>query len=287
MPNPRAHDPNDGLPHFFRHKAIQPSFLFYVTIYDEQLNKFLNGGGRTPLNTEEQIKSGAGGSTFGHDGIKEWMVASCELPFYDFNKEYSNYSKASGAINTFPQLNHDGFEFTIKFEEDNHGTIQSLIHHFSNRIIDSDGYYRPKKQRIIGDASNGGIFELRIERNERNRGAWAKTFTTVTFFEAYFLKSSTASFSYDATDKVTYDITFNCDYYRVDYGDDFQFSYDDRIKSLQELQAYRTTSVAKTISSSRNPNNGNVSARTNFTNSYNQRIRGRTRDTWEGRTRED
>jgi hypothetical protein len=222
-----THNNKDGLVHFYNYKSVQPTFLFYVTIEDDGITKFLNGGRRTPLNgqTERDVRGASNKKeAFGQDCIREWMVASCEIPFFKFSKQKQQLGPF---VNSFPILDHDGFEFTIKFEEDNHGTIHSLIEHFSNRNIDKDGYYRPKEERYIGaDAKKGETFKIKIERNERNLGAWDKTFTTVYFKNVYFLTASTASFSYDATAALTFDLTFNCDYYEIDYGDEDKFSYE-------------------------------------------------------------
>ena len=127
-----------------------------------------------------------------------YHAISVELPNYEFKKEKMEYGPF---VKNFPVLSHDGFEFTIKFEEDNKGSVKNLIHSLIRRNIDSDGYHKPYADTMIKDIV---VSVYQADGTNVN-----KTF----FKNCFYLKASTAQYSYDDGKQVFYDITFNADHY--------------------------------------------------------------------------
>lgn len=129
------------------------------------------------------------------NGLRSYHAVACEIPDYSFEKiEYY----AGPFVKTVPVLSHNGFEFTIKFEEDSVGTIKQLISELIRKNINSEGYH-----------SSTLIPSILVSAFDNE----ARNVMTVDFKNCYYLKSSTANFDYASNGKITYDITFNADHY--------------------------------------------------------------------------
>lgn len=138
------------------------------------------------------------------DELIDVYANSVELPAgYDFKKEYYH---AGPFMKSFPVLEHNGFEFTIKCTEDDRGTIRALIETLNRRIINENGYYN--------HYSNMAIPEI-IVSILRNDGTEIKS---VHFENCYLLKSSVPTFSYTTSDKIEYELTFNADHFNTQDG---------------------------------------------------------------------
>ena len=172
--------------HFYTHKTIQRSYNYLV--YFSLSNSLIRKLGSTQ-NELERL---------------DMYATSVELPGgYDFKKEY--YAVGS-FVKSFPVLDHNGFEFTIKFEEDDQGTVKNLINVLTRSIIDSNGYYKKFNDAVVDNI---------IISTYRHDG----TNVYKAFFEnAYLLKSSNPTFSFNSSEKIEYDLTFNADHFHIDFG---------------------------------------------------------------------
>lgn len=138
--------------------------------------------------------------------ILEHHAVSVELPNYDFKKE--EY-RIGPFVKNFPVLDHNGFEFTIKFEEDDIGTISNFIDMLTRKNIRSTGYYNTLSNTVIDN------IVVEVTRNDGVRVC------SYTFKNCFMLKASTVTYSYDTNEKISYDITFNADHILKDYGKAF------------------------------------------------------------------
>lgn len=167
---------------FFTRKTIQRSYNFMV---------------RFDLGDSSLLENMAGYQLFEHHAI------SVELPNYDFKKE--EY-RIGPFVKNFPVLDHNGFEFTIKFEEDDVGTISNFIDILTRKNIRSSGYYNTLTNSVISN------IVVEVTRMDGVRVC------SYTFKNCFMLKASPATYSYDTSEKITFDITFNADHILKDYG---------------------------------------------------------------------
>lgn len=180
MADERGNFLNDGgaltsrTANFYIHKDIQRSYNFMV-YFDE---------------------SDTTGSSFSN--LHSYHAVSVELPNYAFKKE----DKQVGPfVKSFPILDHNGFEFTIRFEEDSDGIVEKLIRKLVRRNIDSDGFNRSYKETMI-DHIVVSIYQANGDNVRK-----------VYFKNCYYLKASTANYSYEDGKQIFYDITFNADHF--------------------------------------------------------------------------
>lgn len=162
---------------FFTRKTIQKSYNFMVRFDLSDLNDF-------------------SGNLF------EYHAVAVEIPNYDFKKE--KY-EIGGFVKTFPVLEHNGFEFTIKLDEDDQGTISSFVDYLIRKNISSDGYYKLYKDTVIS--------QIVIEISRDDGMIVSKHY----FENCYFMKQSTINYDFSTNDKIQYDITFNADHYYKEY----------------------------------------------------------------------
>ena len=134
--------------------------------------------------------------------LEYYHSTSVELPNYEFKKE--EY-RVGNFVKTFPVLDHNGFEFTIKLEEDDQGTISNFIDFLVHKNIGSDGYYKTLANTII---------DRIVVDVQRSDGVVVYKHH---FEKCYFLKASTPTYSYNTSDKIEYDITFNADHMFKEY----------------------------------------------------------------------
>lgn len=137
-------------------------------------------------------------SIFNRGGLQTYHAVSVELPNYEFDKE----DKQIGPFTkNFPVLNHKGFVFTIKFEEDSDGTVEKLIRSLINRNIDTDGFNRPYSDTVIKNIVVS-VFQANGDNVRK-----------VYFKNCFYMKASTANYSYEEGKQIFYDITFNADHF--------------------------------------------------------------------------
>lgn len=132
------------------------------------------------------------------DTLSSYHAVSVELPNYSFKKEDK---QIGNFVKSFPTLDHNGFEFTIKFEEDSLGTISKLIHKLVSRQISPDGFHTPYSNTIIDHI----VVSVYTSTGDNVKKIYFKN--------CYYLKASTAMFSYEDGKQIFYDITFNADHY--------------------------------------------------------------------------
>lgn len=169
---------------FYDKKSIQRAFNFLVYFNESEIDY-----------------KGSMGDRY---GLRSYHAVSVELPDYSFNKIETF---AGPFVRTTPVLSHNGFEFTIKFEEDEKGTIKQLIHNLVRLNIDDKGYHHNK---VI---SNIDVAVFTPDGGNRAIGGHSYR---VSFKDCYFLKASPATYDYSSNEKITYDITFNADHYYAD-----------------------------------------------------------------------
>lgn len=180
---------NDGGPlssktlNFYTKKTIQKTYNFMVY-----------------FDMSDSIKNMLGS----HDMISEIHATDVEVPSYDFKKEILNIGPF---IKSFPVLDHNGFEFTIKVDEDDQGRIRNFVNLLTRRIIRPDGYYNSYRNTVIDQ------IVVSIFRHD------AANVNRIYFKNCYFMKASTSNFSYSTNEKLTYDLTFNSDHNRIYFGD--------------------------------------------------------------------
>lgn len=168
---------------FYTHKEIQRSYNYIVYFSKSFMRRLF------PSNfTDEQ---------------RDLYATSVELPAgYDFKKEY--YTIGS-FIKSFPVMDHNGFEFTIKMEEDDQGTVKKIIEKLNQQIINSNGYYNTYSDMKIPE------IQISVFRPDGLNVYKAK------FKNCYLLKSSVPTYSYNTSDKIEYDLTFNADHFETEY----------------------------------------------------------------------
>lgn len=162
---------------FYQHKEIQRAYNFLV-YFDLSDNIFTKEG----------------------PSLASFHAVSIEIPNYTFDKDWLDAGPIKKA---FPILKHDGFEFTIKFEEDEQATIQKLIRRLTSRNVDSLGFNRPYKDTVLSE----------IVASIYTQDAW--NIYKIYFKNCFFLRASTANYDFYSGDKITYDITFNADHYEI------------------------------------------------------------------------
>jgi len=159
---------------FYRFKDIQRAYNFIVYFEDSE--------GADPI----------------FSWVKSYHAVSVELPNYAFKKE----DKQVGPfVKSFPVLDHNGFDFTIKFEEDSSGSVEKLIRDLVNRNIDVDGFHRPYNETVISNI----IVSIYQANGDNVRKVYFKN--------CYYLKASTANYAFEDGKQIFYDITFNADHF--------------------------------------------------------------------------
>jgi hypothetical protein len=163
---------------FFRFKEIQRSYNFIV-YFDE---------------TKDDIVS----------NLPSFMCTGIEMPEYSFKKEYMYYGPF---VKSFPILDHNGFEFSLKLEEDNEGNVKNLINYLVNKNIKKDGYYNTYKDTVLNQ----------IVASVYTHDGW--NVYKNHFRNCFFLRSSTVNYTWNSSEKIEYDLTFNCDHFFTQWNE--------------------------------------------------------------------
>lgn len=132
--------------------------------------------------------------------LASFHAVSIEIPSYTFDKDWLDAGPIKKA---FPLLKHDGFEFTIKMEEDKVASVNKLIRRLTSRNVDSEGFNRPYKETVLSE----------IVASVYTQDAW--NVYKIFFKNCFFLRAQTANYDFYSGEKITYDITFNADHYEI------------------------------------------------------------------------
>lgn len=168
----------DRIKNFFENKTIQRAYNFLV-YFDESI---------------------AGGVENVFSDLRAFHCTSVEIPEYSFEKEYIYYGPF---VKSFPIYKHNGFEFTMKLEEDEGCTIKSFIQSLIKRQIGNDGYYKSYTNTVLNQ------IVISVFQHD------AYNSFKIYMKNCYFLKASTTNYAYESANKIEYDVTFNCDHYVV------------------------------------------------------------------------
>jgi hypothetical protein len=129
--------------------------------------------------------------------IRAWQCQSVTVPQYSFKKVTQYYGPVPRSA---PEMDSDGFEVVFTFVEDDHGTILNLINWLQRSIINGDtGNYTPPDAvkipviSVISENDNGAPIAMH------------------TLHDAFYLNSTGTPYDYTGNDKITYNVTFNCD----------------------------------------------------------------------------
>jgi len=164
---------------FFSTKSILPNYRFYVTIID--------------IPNEDKPKIPI---------IQPQHDISVYIPDYDFKKETQKYGPLA---KSFPILDYDGLELSMVLEEDEFGTIGSLVNELKSRIVRRDGLYIPPAlntiDRIIVEVENDRELPVAV----------------YTYRDCFFLKADQTEYNYGGNESVKYTITLNANYYSVKF----------------------------------------------------------------------
>ena len=163
---------------FFRNKTVQRAYDFIV---------YFGESGNSEVSN-----------------LKSYMCTGIEMPEYSFKKEYMYYGPF---VKSFPILDHNGFEFTLKLEEDEYGSVKTLIQYLTNKNIKKSGYYNTYKDTVIPQ------IVASVYRND------AVNIYKNHFRNCFFLRSSTVNYTWNSSEKIEYDLTFNCDHFFTQWNE--------------------------------------------------------------------
>lgn len=135
------------------------------------------------------------------EDMSSYHAVSVDIPDYQFQKEQF---KAGPFVNTFPVLNHEGFNFSIKMEEDYNGRVKSLIIGLTSKIIADTGYYNALDIAMIPQI----VVDVYRPNGDN---VWK-----IKFLNCYFLKADGGNYDYSSNEKITYTLEFNCDHYFIE-----------------------------------------------------------------------
>jgi hypothetical protein len=136
-------------------------------------------------------------------GLSSYHAVSVDVPDYAFAKEQF---KAGPFVNTFPVLNHEGFAFSIKMEEDFQGRVKELIMHLTSRIINANGYYNKMSNMFIPQI----VVDVYRDNGDN---IWK-----IKFLNCYFIKADGGTYDFSSGEKITYSLEFNADHVEVVSG---------------------------------------------------------------------
>lgn len=134
--------------------------------------------------------------------IRPFHILKIDLPTsYGFQMEKMQIGPY---VYTWPTMKHDGFDFTITFEEDDKGTIAKMIHVFQSMIVsdndDADGTYKTQMENRIGYVT------INIYDDAGNE------VQTIIFRSVYFLNATGLNLDYESNDSVKYVVTLHSDF---------------------------------------------------------------------------
>lgn len=170
----------------FKSKSIQKNFKFIVD-FDDAFEKEL---------TRQNIK------IFPHH------ILSIDIPTsYGFK---ANVMKIGPYSYSFPTMEHEGFDISVVFEEDDHCSIAKLIHYLQYKIIKSvssnaNGAYFPQTKNRI---------KMMVINIYNDAGQIVRS---VKFEDLFFVSSTPTSLNYDGNESIKYTVVFHCDFMQQDF----------------------------------------------------------------------
>jgi len=177
----------------FRKKSIQRIDKFTVTIEENVsvANKYAKTSTQQEILRDMKARAGR------MPEIDQFLVVNVTLPNWAFEKE----TISQGIFKqSFPVLKHEGFEFSILFEDDAYGTMSRFVRWCQTRIVDGNGLYYPKQFSNIGTI----IIESYNEKND--------VIYRYHFPDSYFLRSTPLTFDYSQPAGQKFSITFGSDH---------------------------------------------------------------------------
>lgn len=112
---------------------------------------------------------------------------------------------------SFPVMEHNGFDISIVFEEDEYGSIAKMIHYLQYKIIkDTTG------NRDRGDLANGTYIPQTQNRikditiNIYNDGG--QPVRSVVYKDVFFQSATPTSLNYDGNESIKYTVVFHSDF---------------------------------------------------------------------------
>lgn len=142
--------------------------------------------------------------------LQAFHVLKCTLPInYGWKVEPV---KIGPYVYGVPVMDFNGFNINVTLEEDDKGTITSLIYLLQKKIMsvnssgNFNGNYSPQ--------SSNRIFGIGVDIYD---DLGEKVFG-VLYKDAFFLEASTINLDYDATDSMKYDITFYSPFIEITFN---------------------------------------------------------------------
>ncbi len=129
-----------------------------------------------------------------------YHIKNINIPFYQFTGEEI---RAGHHVFTLPVLNHDGFEFSVQFEDDHRGKIFELINRMQSKLIDDQGFYRGYSSRIIHN------FEMVVMHPHGDYVYKVK------FHDTMLFRVADLTLDYSDNSSIKYDCTFKSDYISI------------------------------------------------------------------------
>jgi hypothetical protein len=135
--------------------------------------------------------------------LQDYHVLSVDMPTsYGFKAEVMKVGPYSYS---FPVMDHNGFDVSIIYEEDNVSSIAKLVHYLQSKIIkdvdsNANGNYLPQSQNRIKN----------ITINIYND--FGEIVRTVEYMDMFFVGATPTSLNYDGNDSLKYTITFHGDF---------------------------------------------------------------------------
>ena len=128
--------------------------------------------------------------------IKDWHIINMVMQNYNFKKDSIKY----GALpKSFAVMDFDGFELSIRMEEDDKGTISKLINRLQRKIIKTNGVYEyPNNSKL----SSIIIMILNDDGTPIHK---------YEFLEPVFLRSTTPQMDYSVNNSRIFEISFGSD----------------------------------------------------------------------------
>lgn len=141
--------------------------------------------------------------------LRPWHILKIDFPTsYGWKAEVMKIGPYSYS---WPVMNHDGFDISITFEEDDISTIGYLIHYLQYKIIGDIG----NPMNPTGDKANGNYNSQSKNRikfiNINIYDDMGNVVRNVIFKDIFFVGATPISLDYDGSDSIKYTVSFHCD----------------------------------------------------------------------------
>lgn len=141
--------------------------------------------------------------------IYPYHILSIDAPT-SYNFKYESM-KIGPYSYSFPTMNHDGFDITVVFEEDNISSIGKFIHVLQSKIIrDTDsganGNYNPQSKNRIA------VMTINIYDDI------GEIVRSLEYLDVFFTGATPTILNYDGNESIKYTITFHCDFFQQTFN---------------------------------------------------------------------